>query len=291
MKLGMVIINYKDCKRAIQLASGCSDFSQIGKIVIVDNCSPDDSMERLSTLQTEKVDCIGSDKNGGFSYGCNVGARYLLDQYNPEYILFANTDTIFKEENISSCIAALEKHTNVGMVTTRMRGIDGREQISAWPFTTYKDQLLNCFWGYRHYLASHPKEGYSYRNESFEYVDVARGSFMLFKTKALIEAELFDEHTFLYAEETIMAKRLLKAGYRVGIITDKWYIHNHIENNAKGTSVGQLKALFNSSYYYLSEYDNINFLQKCVFSVAKSYGVAEWIIICKIKESKMRGKQ
>lgn len=291
MKLGMVIINYNDCDRAISVANRCSAFTQMGTIVIVDNCSSDDSMDKLSEYNNEKVDCIKSDKNGGFSYGCNVGAKYLIENYNPQYVLFANTDTIFGQETVSACITALEAHKDVGMVTTRMKGINEKEQKSAWPFTTYKDQLLNCFWGYRHYLSKHPQTGYSYGENTFEYVDVARGSYMLFKTEALSKANFFDEHTFLYAEETIMARRLLKADYKVGILTKEWYIHDHRECGAKGTSVKQLEALFESAYYYLTEYCDINLLQRGIFRMAKSYGVTEWTVISRIKESRLRGNK
>ena len=284
MSCGVVIINYRDAKRAEEVSIRCSGFHAVDHVVITDNCSPDESMLRLKQIRSNKIDVIQSDRNGGFSYGCNFGASYLIRRYNPTYILFANTDTIFGEDVVDACLSTLSVHDDLGMVTPRMQGINGEEQISAWPFTTFKDQLLNCFWAYRHYLALHPHKHRQYSDPHFEYVDVARGSFMFFKTEALVKAGFFDEHTFLYAEETIMAKRLLAAGYKIGIITDKWYIHDHKEAKQKGASVKQLAALFDSSYYYLNEYCHINLFQRIVFSIAKKYGVAEWAILSKLKE-------
>ena len=284
MQCGMVILNYRDADRAIALANKCCKFSIINKVVIVDNCSPDDSWVKLSEARSDSIDAIKSDRNGCFSYGCNFGAKYLLTSYNPEFIFFANTDTVFDESVVNACIEAFSGRDRLGLVTARMKKPNGDEQISTWPFTNYRSQLLNCFWLHRHRLALHPTVQQHRNSSHFEYVDVARGSFMFFKARALIDAGFFDEHTFLYGEETIIAKRLLSAGYRIGLLTDKWYVHDHKGDEAASVTVGHLSALFASSYYYLSNYCEISIPQKVLFRASAAYGISEYTLICFLKK-------
>ena len=103
MNCVMIILNYKDAERAILLAKRCEKFCSINKIIIVDNDSKDKSYEKISNISNEKIDVLKADKNRGFAAGNNVGAKYAVEKYNPQYIFFANTDTIFEESNILKC--------------------------------------------------------------------------------------------------------------------------------------------------------------------------------------------
>ncbi|MBE6051520.1 MAG: glycosyltransferase family 2 protein [Clostridium sp.] len=285
MSNGMVILNYKDALRSKELAYRCMEFGCIDHIVIVDNCSNDNSYEELLKIKNSNIDVIKSDYNGGFSYGCNYGAKYLVNNYKPEYILFANTDTIFPEENIIESIKVLKLNSQLGMVTTRMKNVKGEEEISAWPFTTFIKLYLNCFWIYRFLLAKlgSPSK-YDFTNEIVQEVDVARGSFMLFKTSALIEADYFDDTTFLYAEETIIAKRLAKVNKKIGIINNKWYIHNHNYREKNTTTIAQLRSLHESSLYYLEKYCDLSFFKQILFKKTITYSLMEQSLINKIKK-------
>lgn len=283
MICAMVILNYKDCKRARKLAEKCAEYNVIEKIVIVDNCSNDGSYEYLSEICNEKTCVIASKKNGGFGAGNNIGARYLIENYNPQYILLANTDAVFPEENIFQCIKTLEEDKKLGLVSTRMKGVDDEEQKSSWSFASYKEHLLTCFWWYRrkNYLSA--KKIQKVYETQYVYVDVVRGSFMLFRAEALKKAGFFDENVFLYAEEVIIASRLQKAGYKVGLVTNIWYIHDHYDIIQSNKGYNSLKRLMKSAYYYQCNYRNINQLQKILMCICMMWGRLEQRVIDVIK--------
>ena len=283
MTCAMVILIYKDCLRARMLAEKCATYDIIEKIVIVDNCSGDGSFEYLSEISNEKIHIMLSDKNGGFGYGNNVGAKYLLENYNPQYILLANTDTIFPEENIVKCIEVLENDSSLGMTSTRMKNPNGEEQKSSWKFASFKEHLLTCFWAYRRkkYVKAQ-KTSVTYAQQVV-YVDVVRGSFMLFRSEALEKAGFFDENVFLYAEEVIIASRLQKAGYKAGVMTDVWYIHDHHDVVKTTKGYHSLKRLMKSAYYYQCNYRNINQFQKMLMSICMLWGGFEQKVIDIIK--------
>ena len=47
MRTGIIILNYNDSENTIQMLNQIKDYSCLSKIVVVDNCSTDDSLEKL----------------------------------------------------------------------------------------------------------------------------------------------------------------------------------------------------------------------------------------------------
>lgn len=277
----MIILNYKDSERAISLAKRCEAFSSIDKIVIVDNDSKDGSYEKIENIVNEKIELLKADKNRGFSAGNNIGAQYAIDTYNPRYVFFANTDTIFEEDKILRCEEALEKDSSLGLVSMRMMGPDNKEQISYYEYPTFWNYISDMTYiGNKINYRNKRQENINI-NKDIQYVDIVRGSFMFFLAEALKNAGYFDENTFLYCEETIISKRLNKSGYRVGLITDLFYIHDHIENS-DNTNITALKRLLESRYYVCKKYMKINFIQRRMMKILMKYTVLRKQLIQKI---------
>ena len=57
-----VILNYNDAQTTKKLAESWKDSRAIHNIIIVDNCSTDDSWEQLQVLKDEKVELIRTEK-------------------------------------------------------------------------------------------------------------------------------------------------------------------------------------------------------------------------------------
>ena len=281
MNFSMVILNYNDSIRAYELACKCSKFDSIQKVVIIDNCSTDNSYKYLKDKENETIKVIRSPKNGGFAYGNTVAAKYLVESCNPEYILFANTDTIFNEEDVIKALEQLNNDEKLGLISLRVLSPNGEEENSCWRHKTFKEFLLNCFWIYRR---KHFKDYLIKSNdETMSYVDVVRGSWMLFKANALVDANYFDDNTFLYYEEDIIAQRLQRANYKVGVMNHVFYIHNHIQSNNNNYPRLQ-KILYTSLSYYLENYYELNSFKKFIARLVIKYAYFEDVTIYKIKK-------
>ena len=282
----MVILNYNDSRRAWQLAKKCFLFKNIDNVIIVDNKSTDDSLEYFSKQNLRHhIDVIISDENNGFASGNNIGARYVVERYNSDYILFANTDTIFEDGDVESCLKKLQEDDTLGLISMRMKDINGIEEKSSWRFKPFYEYLLHNFWLYRHFNYSK----YTYKDfaEGFQYVDVVRGSFMLFKTEALINVDYFDESTFLYYEEDIISYRLRKSNYKVGILTDRFYVHNHIySDNENKTFINY--HLNRSMKYFLCKYYEIGGLKEKILDLSIFIGNIELYFINKLRKDNVK---
>ena len=95
--IGVIILNQNDSDTTRKLCETIQGYDSIDHIVIVGNLSPDGSFWQLKSLAGDKVDVIQSDKNGGYSYGNNYGAFYLIDKYMVDILVIANPDVEFTE--------------------------------------------------------------------------------------------------------------------------------------------------------------------------------------------------
>ena len=278
-RIGAVILNYNDYKRAYNLASILCSFENISKVVVVDNCSMDDSYNNLIAMPPlSKMVILKTEQNGGFAYGNNYGARYLaLNNSDLDYTLFINTDIILSESLLKELLKIFEINPKVALVSSRIKGPDGEEQNSCWDFPTFKKICFDNF----HFLKIKQKK--IVFSERYQKVDVIRGSLMLFKSNILREIDYFDENTFLYGEETIICKKIKDIGYIVNVLTDDYYVHNHIEVVKSQKYLRKLKLIQQSRYYYMKKYFRINIFQKLLLKICDFVGLLEAFFIVLIK--------
>ncbi|MCR5233019.1 MAG: glycosyltransferase [Lachnospiraceae bacterium] len=72
------------------------------RIVVVDNCSPDGSGERLADKysDSEKVEILLNSSNQGFTRGNNYGIRYIRDHYDCCFLAVMNNDVLLAETTL-----------------------------------------------------------------------------------------------------------------------------------------------------------------------------------------------
>ena len=77
--------------------------------------------------------------------------------------------------------------------------------------------------------------------------------------KAVIESiGYFDEGTFLYSEEVILAKKIQNAGYKEGVLVNEYIHHNHREKDKslikKANKIFDMKCFYHSKKYYNAKF-------------------------------------
>ncbi|WP_027207011.1 glycosyltransferase family 2 protein [Butyrivibrio fibrisolvens] len=95
--IGFVTVNYGCSDSIMKLIDSIYEHIDTTKfcIVIVDNCSQDNSGQFLSNKyeSSDEVHVIFCDKNLGFAKGNNEGISFLRNLYDCEFICLANPDT------------------------------------------------------------------------------------------------------------------------------------------------------------------------------------------------------
>ena len=199
--IGIVVLNYNDWKTTLDFVISINGYSCFDKIVIVDNCSTDDSFERLYHLKSDKIDVIKSHKNGGYGYGNNLGIEHLKDHYDAEIIFISNPDVIVSEDVIAKCITVLRMQDDSGIVAPMMKNIDySVNPKCVWRIPTYLEYL---FFPFKVFQPFSNKIYYNIENlkDDIIRVDCIAGSFLEYQIAYLKERNYLMRISFYIAKK------------------------------------------------------------------------------------------
>lgn len=90
VRLSCVILNYNDAETTEKLVKQIADYNVLHQIIVVDNASTDDSLERLKKLEADqpgRLHVLSADHNGGYGSGNNLGVRYAAGQGGATHVL------------------------------------------------------------------------------------------------------------------------------------------------------------------------------------------------------------
>lgn len=225
MDLSIIIINYNTFELTKQTIRSiiCADLNFNYEIILVDNKSKDDSLEKLKAtfktlIDNKTIKIIANENNLGFSKANNIGIK----QSTGDYILLLNSDTIIKQDisgdnTLKSCLDYIKKDNNIGALGCRVLLENGDlDHACKRGFPTPKASLY-YFLGldkknpekYGQYDALHLKE-----TEIGE-VDALIGAFMLIPRKVFEEVGLLSEDFFMFGEDIDLCYRIKESGYKI----------------------------------------------------------------------------
>lgn len=209
MKLSIVILNYQTPDLTISCVESIQEHYQEElknkdfEIIIVDNSSKDDSLDKLKLFSSNKdyLRVVDSELNLGFAKGCNLGAS----KAQGEYLLFLNSDTNVLDKGIIKMVDFLKQNANVGILGGRLRNSDGSLQPSAGVFYNLPNLIIMLL-GVQRFglLKSSPNK--------IKKVDWVSGAALMILRKAFEELHGFDEDYFMYIEDMDLSYRARKKG-------------------------------------------------------------------------------
>lgn len=214
-------------------------------IIVVDNCSPDESLTLLKQEygNSNEVIIIESKSNLGFSRGNNLGFQYAKKNLNPKFIVLMNNDTELLNDSFEVEVQkeySLSKFAVMGpmILTGDGKYISNPSRVNEWN----KEEIRKCIqveslflklerinlgfiydW-YMCYKKSKKNKSVTqitcslHRQENVE----LHGSFMIFSEEYIKVFDGLDARTFMYSEEPILYLRLkahkLKSVYNPKIV-------------------------------------------------------------------------
>lgn len=271
-KVGVVILNFKDADTTILLCNKIANYSVIDKIVIVDNLSPDNSFEKLKTLKNNKIDIIQSEKNGGYSYGNNFGAFYLIERYRVDVLFIANPDVIFSEEFLIGSIDSLYNE-NIQAISGVMLDGKGKEMPFSGKIHSYIEDLLGCTILIKRIFKPTRKEKLK-KEKNLIYCEMLPGSLFGIDAKVFKEICGLDENVFLFCEERILGTKLKQLNYKIAINTDISFYHLHsVSINKSLKKIKQIEQLYKSRLYFNSTYRELSLTKKIIMKIFMYYGI------------------
>ena len=179
-------------------------------VIVVDNASPDDSAAVVADLP---ISTIRAPRNGGFAYGCNLGAAAGA----AEFVLFLNPDASIESKSLSTLVNALRADPVLGSVGPKTLGDGGQLHLTQRRFPRLRSTYSQALGLHR--VASLASWACEVIQDPAAYTrpgapDWLSGSCILMRRSALDDVGGLDEGFFLYSEETDLFRRLRDRGWR-----------------------------------------------------------------------------
>lgn len=254
-KVGVVILNYitwQETERCIQSVKASENSDDI-KIYVVDNASPE--VDKLQEVcEREQVELIRNMDNKGYAAGNNVGILRAMED-GCDYILISNNDILYQQESICMMQKFLEKHSEYGIVGSRVVDRDGNLQRCHFK----KKASYGDIWGTQtilRYVIKKPTD-ILYGDEKFyetkQDVFAVSGCCFLMRRDCASQVTPLDEMTFLYEEENILGIRMEQAGMKTAYLPECQVTHNH-DQTTRLVKPFALICWACSEIYYCKEY-------------------------------------
>jgi len=236
------------------------------EIIVVDNCSTDsDILELKNSFNNLKI--IELTENIGFGKANNKGLRIAQGKY----IFFLNPDTILINNAVKILVDYLTENQQVGICGGNL--FDAKHN----PVQSFQPVLPSILWELNAFT---PKNllyklifGKSYEfnhSQQPKKVGYIIGADMMTRKEILDKLGGFDSDFFMFFEETEMAHRFIKNGYKIVSVPQSKIIHlegQSIDNNL----VRQKYFLSSRRKFYLKIYNkfylfwaNIIFCLSCL---------------------------
>lgn len=285
MNVSLIVLNYNDSASCIKLIDDVVNYEIIDNIVVVDNCSTDNSFERFIKKYENnlKIHCISTKMNGGYAYGNDFGCKYAISKLKSNILVIANPDIKFEEIVLNKMIETLIKIENSGIIGCSMRCHSGIALPSAWKLPNYWDLVIDNFKLVRKLIRN--RMLYNDLSNNLSHVEVVAGSFFVIRSEVYTKIQGFDTNTFLYFEENILAYKLMMNNYENYLLTNEYYDHFHSVsiNNTFSKKKKRFDIANNSKIYFAKKYLKISKIQAIILTITYFVGIYNFLLLDNIR--------
>jgi len=271
----IIILNWNRSDLTISLVKNIENVETevASRFIVVDNASSSDHRNTLIEfanmnnwltitevelqdfcLKTNQHILLLLDNNYGYAKGNNFGLK-LARKLGYKYALISNNDVVIEKPVLNTLITALNKLEKAAVVGPRVYGPNGKRQGPSSKPNLYHYFFYPVFipilWPMKKLMTRIMSKS---RDGKTRYCYNLIGCFMLMDLDVMEEAGWFDENTFLYAEEVILAEKLKKVGYKMAYVDSVYIRHMHGQSTQNLGNKNVLLRKLNADLYYFRRY-------------------------------------
>lgn len=223
MDLSVIIVNYQTFKLTRDTIDSILKYNYpfTYEIIVVDNASSDDSLDKLKDYFKDSVEFISSKENNGFAAGNNQGLKIA----SGKYVLLLNSDTVVWENTLKNIYEFMETNSDVGACGCRVLLEDGNlDKACKRSFPNVKNSFYRLF----HIPVNDKSNNYNLDNlpdDGVYEVDCLTGAFMFIRKDCLNSIGLLDETFFMYGEDIDLCYRIKKDNWKIIYFGENEIIH------------------------------------------------------------------
>jgi GT2 family glycosyltransferase len=223
------------------------------QIIVVDNGSTDDSVERIRSAFPE-ARLIETGKNIGFPSGCNVGLRVALGG-SAEFVWLLNNDTVCPPDTLRKLVGRAMASPEAGLVGTVLFYAHDPASVQAWgggrvkpwiAYTTHFDAPTefgrNCYTTFASVLA---------------------------RRKMLEEVGLLYEGFFMYCDDSDLCLRMQKTKWKIVMAEDTAVLHKEGASTTTSQKPFMAKVTTISSLRFIRRNSKVAFVGMPVYVILR----------------------
>ena len=258
-------------------------------VVVVDNGSEGDDVRILREKFGNSIYIVENDKNYGFAQGANIGMKYALANFNPEYLLLLNNDTVVDPDFLGKLIEVALTDKKVGILGPKIYYYDEPERV--W----FAGGNIN-YWLGRLWCTGIGRLDIGQFDDISD-VDFVSGCCMVVSRDVLSNVGLLDSTFFFGTEDYEICIRATRSGFRVLFVPEAKIWHKiGGSTHSVGRKLSPLVAYyFVKNHFILMEkhWSRLQFVTSTIYfiiirlfilflyhdrqwSTLKSYGMGFW---------------
>ena len=209
-KVGIIILNWNGKTHLETYLPSVVSNSGEAEIVVVDNCSTDDSVMFLQTKYPE-LQLVHNNQNGGFAKGYNDGLEQIKGQF--EYYILLNSDVEVTPNWISPIIELMESDSSISACQPKVLAYKQKNKFEhAGAAGGYLDK--NGYPFCRGRVFDDVEEDTN-QYDTVEEIFWATGACMFVRSSTFHEMGGFDEDYFAHMEEIDLCWRMKLHGQKI----------------------------------------------------------------------------
>jgi len=194
------------CKGELKISSTFFNYQKNNKPIKLIELDENETDKNVNIID-ENLILIKNSQNQGFAKGNNIGINFALNNYNSDYILLLNNDTVVDPDFLTELIITAESDEKFGFVGPKTYLYDNENVIQA-----AGGGNIDFLLGESHEVAFMEKDEKKFdKNIEIEYVG---GSCLLVKREVIEKIGLIDENYFMYWEDVDWCFSGREAGYK-----------------------------------------------------------------------------
>ena len=271
--VAIILVNYNGADDTIDCIRSLSEIKDIEyEIVVVDNCSTDESVDKLRQMQNRfKFTLLQANNNTGFSAGNNIGIKYAK---SADYYLLLNNDTVVEPDFLVKLIDGFREDPQCGATISKILYYSQPDTI--W----YAGGKLSPRTARSEHFHFNKKD--QNIDSLPQAVTFASGCCLCLSRETVRRIGLLNENFFLYEEDAEYCCRIINAGYNIFYIPNSIIYHKVSSSTGCGSSLSQYYSVRNKYYLIRLQFSGINQL------FAYSYCTVQFLYRCLKKEMRFR---
>ncbi len=259
MKLTITFVLY-NARSVIETALDSVYASKVNfdyEVIIVDNTSPDDSVDFIQKKYLSQPDIaaktklILNDHNAGYGIAHNIALR----EAKGDYLLILNTDIKLELDNLQTMVDFMESRSDVGAATCKIVLANGEIDKAS---RRSEPDLIKSFFRLFGLQKLFPKSFGQYNmlhkdpSQQSE-LDVCSGAYMMMSRAAYEATGGFDERFFMYGEDIDLCRQIREVGFKIWWYPKTSCVHFRGQSTKK-TPNKMLFAFYNAMWIYYKKW-------------------------------------